>query len=179
MNKPSGLLRAPPTLAQMGHSQFSCNIKLVLMGLALLAKVTWEDKIEAPSSDLFCISDCATCPVICSPPPPILITKSYPPPSPSVPHYPSPSYFTFSPPPPNSPPSPSSHSSAPPPPPPFKSYTPPSGSAQPQPTVIVGPHDFSYPYYYFYASAASSLSNHAPFLVLLLLPIGYSIVGNW
>ncbi|KAH1252631.1 hypothetical protein GmHk_04G009556 [Glycine max] len=39
------------------------------MGLALFATVTSsEEKVEDPSSGLFCISDCAKCPVICSPP---------------------------------------------------------------------------------------------------------------
>ncbi|KAK7349758.1 hypothetical protein VNO77_07394 [Canavalia gladiata] len=42
--------------------------------------------MEATSSDIFCISDCATYPAICSPPAPIIITKSYPPPLPSLPH---------------------------------------------------------------------------------------------
>ncbi|CAL0327138.1 unnamed protein product [Lupinus luteus] len=111
------------------------------MGLVLFAKVTLEENLETPSSgDIFCISDCATCPVICSPPPL----------SPSLPHSPqSPFYFTFSSPPPppppksQSPPTPSSHS-APPPPPPSKFYrynTPSSpfssSSSQPQPTVAV------------------------------------------
>ncbi|XP_019436110.1 PREDICTED: leucine-rich repeat extensin-like protein 5 [Lupinus angustifolius] len=173
------------TLVPMGHCNcksmgfiknclFPLVLKIWFMGLVLFGKVTLEDKLETPSSgDIFCISDCATCPVICSPPPI----------SPSVPQ--SPFYFTFSSPPPppksQSPPTPSSHSaSPPPPPPPSKSYqynTPSpssSSSSQPHPTVISMPHD----YYYFYASSAPSLSNHAPFFVLLLFFVGYSFVGN-
>ncbi|KAJ1423421.1 hypothetical protein SESBI_12353 [Sesbania bispinosa] len=146
------------------------------MGLALYGTVTSAEKVEAPSSsDRFCFSDCVTCPVICSPPPPqlVTITPHTPPPLPSVPSAP----HSLSQPPPKSPPPPTPFSGFAPPP-PFKSYnTPPSGSSQPLPTVISGPHDFSYPYYYFYASAASSLSIHAPFFVLLLFLIGFSIVG--
>ncbi|KAK7311965.1 hypothetical protein RJT34_10469 [Clitoria ternatea] len=170
----------------MGHTKhseftqkrlFSWIIKVGFLGLALFGTVTSEDKVETPPSDLLCISDCATCPVICSPPPPMLVATSShpPPPSPSPPHSPPPSYVTFSPPPPKSQ-SPPSHSSGAAPPPPFKPFnTAPSGSSQPQPTVIAGPHDFSYPYYYFYASPASSLSVHAPFFVVFL----FFILHNW
>ncbi|KAK7351288.1 hypothetical protein VNO77_10614 [Canavalia gladiata] len=185
MNIASRFLRAPPSSAEMNHSKclefikrrvFCWIIKVLLIEVALLATTTSEGKVEgATSSDIFCISDCDTCPVICSPPPPppILTTKSYPPPSPSIPHSPSPSYFTFSPPPhkPHSPPP----SSPPPPPspPPFNSYS------TPNPTVVAGPHDFSYPYYYFYASAASSPSIHASFFVSLFFLIAYLIPANY
>ncbi|KAG5030833.1 hypothetical protein JHK85_014815 [Glycine max] len=142
-------------------SLFLWILKAWFMGLVLFATVTSSEyKAEDPSSGLFCISDCATCPVICSPPPPppMLITPPHPPTSPSAPHSPPLSYL--------SPPPPKSQL----PPPPFKSYnTPPSGLARPQPTVISAPHDFAYPYYYFYASGASSLSIHAPFFGLVIL----------
>ncbi|RDX84870.1 hypothetical protein CR513_34012, partial [Mucuna pruriens] len=150
----------------MGDNKYySGFIKTWLMGFVLCGTVRSEERVKAPSSDLICISDCSTCPVICSPPPPIVITKS-----PSLPSY-------LSPPP---PPSPPSHSSGiAPPPPPLKSYnTPPSGLAQPQPTLISAPHDFSYPYYYFYTSAASSLSIHAPLFLFLFFLIAYSILAN-
>ncbi|XP_014499358.1 leucine-rich repeat extensin-like protein 2 [Vigna radiata var. radiata] len=176
----SQFLGASPASVQMSHisdSGFITKklfswIKVSFIVLALFTRVTWEDKVEDPSSALFCISDCSTCPVICSPPPPSLIT-----PSPSPPHSPSSSlpynsYFSPPPPPPSkpklAPPPPQSHSSGAPPPPPFNSYTaPPSGLGQPLPTVVSAPHDFSYPYYYFYASAASSPSLHAPFFLLV------------
>jgi len=155
-------------------------LKASFMVLALFARVTWEDKVEDPSSALFCISDCSTCPVICSPPPPPPLLTPHPKFSPSPPHSPSslPYNSYLSPPPPAkpklAPPPPLSHSSGPPPPPPFNSYTtPPSGLGQPQPTVVSAPHDFSYPYYYFYASAASSPSLHAPFLFLLFFLVFY------
>ncbi|CAJ1973548.1 unnamed protein product [Sphenostylis stenocarpa] len=155
---------------------FSWILTASFIVLALFARVTMEDKVEGPSSDLFCITDCSTCPAICSPPPPtLIITTSHPPPSPSPPHSPSSlPYSSYLSPPPLpkpklGPPPPLSYSpGVPPPPAPFKSYnTPPSGLGQPQPTVVSGPHDFSYPYYYFYASAASSPSMHAPFCVVL------------
>ncbi|KAL3013367.1 hypothetical protein AAZX31_06G049600 [Glycine max] len=99
-----------------------------------------------------------SCNLFTPPPPPMLITPPHPPTSPSAPHSPPLSYL--------SPPPPKSQL----PPPPFKSYnTPPSGLARPQPTVISAPHDFAYPYYYFYASGASSLSIHAPFFGLVIL----------
>ncbi|MCI59589.1 leucine-rich repeat extensin-like protein 3-like, partial [Trifolium medium] len=70
------------------------------MGLALLATVTSEDKVETPSdsSGLFCIIDCVTCPKICSPPPPSLLTPKTSHPPPSLP--PTHSASHFSPPPP-------------------------------------------------------------------------------
>ncbi|QHN94365.1 hypothetical protein S83_060921 [Arachis hypogaea] len=164
---PSRYILAPPTSTQMDHSKKILFLywisKVLLMILALFVRVE-----EASSTnDRFCISDCDTCPLICSPPPPptplISISASYPPPS-------SPHYATFSPPPsppkPHSPPSP---------------LPPLSGSTtEAEPTVISGPHDYYYPYYYFYSSCASSLSNHhAPFFILLLFLVGYfSLVGK-
>ena len=76
MNTPSGFLRAPPTSVQMNDTKFIKSLflwilKAWFMGLVLFATVTSSEyKAEDPSSGLFCISDCATCPVICSPPPP-------------------------------------------------------------------------------------------------------------
>ncbi|XP_020985756.1 ENHANCER OF AG-4 protein 2-like [Arachis duranensis] len=157
---PSRYILAPPTSTQMDHSkkiQFPYWIsKVLLMILTLFVRV----EEAASTNDRFCISDCDTCPLICSPPPPtplISISASYPPP-----------------PSPHSPPSPL---------PPLKpNYKPPlSGSTtEAQPTVISGPHDYYYPYYYFYSSCSSSLSNHhAPFFILLLFLVGYfSLVGK-
>ncbi|KAJ7958381.1 leucine-rich repeat extensin-like protein 2 [Quillaja saponaria] len=165
----------------MRRKWFSWFLRLGLMGLAMFAGVTFEDEVGGPATNLLCISDCATCPVICSPPPPPLLV-SYPPPSPSEHHASSPSYYTYPPPsqksrppppppppPPPSPPppTPSSYSSKPAPPPPYKNNnSPPSGSSQP----TSGPHDYSYPYYYFYASEASFLSIHTS---VFLLPITF------
>jgi hypothetical protein len=157
------------SLEFMNKSMFSWISKVGFMGLALLTTVTFEDKVETPSnsSGLFCITDCVTCPKICSPPPPSLLTPKTshpPPPPPSSAPPPTPSVSHFSPPP------------------PLKSYnkSSPSSPLQPQPTVISGPHEFSYPYYYFYASGASSISIHATLFVFLLMFLAnwYSIIGN-
>ncbi|KAF7830446.1 leucine-rich repeat extensin-like protein 3 [Senna tora] len=173
-------------------SWFCWFLRVGLVGLVVFAKVTSQDKVEAPPSNLLCISECGTCPVICSPPPPAPLLTYYPPPSspdlprsppPETPHSPAPLYFTYPPPLPKSPPSlppppppptPSTHPSGAAPPPPSKSYnSPPSASGSGQPTVISGPHQYSYPYYYYYASGshASSPSIHAPFLLSLLFLI--------
>ncbi|XWS70226.1 hypothetical protein CRYUN_Cryun03dG0030300 [Craigia yunnanensis] len=164
-----------------GNSQLSQGskwlvllLKVGIMGMIMLDRVTSEDEMGTPSAGLLCISDCATCPVICSPPPPPLL-KSYPPPAPSVHHSPPPvpyyyippqSYY-HSPPPSESvsppspspprppPPVPSSYSSKGSPPPPFKYFfNAPPGQGPP---TVGGPHEYPYPYYYFYASKASSL----------------------
>ncbi|XP_022732009.1 extensin-like [Durio zibethinus] len=163
----------------LGYSQLSLGskwlvllLKVGIMVLIMLARVTSEDELGIPSAGLLCISDCATCPVICSPPPPPLL-KSFPPPPPSVHHSPPPVPYYYIPPqsyshspppaesvPPTSPlrpppPAPSSYSSKGSPPPPFKYfYNAPPGQGPP---TVVGPHQYPYPYYYFYASKASSL----------------------
>ncbi|KAL8498942.1 hypothetical protein ACS0TY_022049 [Phlomoides rotata] len=118
---------------------------------------------DNPSASLLCISDCETCPVICSPPPshspsPPVVLKLPPPPPPPEHHYSPPQqpyYFTS--------PSPSLSPPAHPPPPPPA----PGGAPPPRPSVYVynpgtttppsgtGQRNFSYPYYYFYASRAS------------------------
>ncbi|KAL2236000.1 UNVERIFIED_CONTAM: hypothetical protein Sindi_1332200 [Sesamum indicum] len=142
-----------------------------------------------PPAGLLCISDCETCPVICSPPPPP--TPKSPPtppvhhPSPPLPYYfdsPAPS----SPPPPHPLPPPPSYvswggSANPPPPPPPPSNTTKGGGAPPPPSVYVynpgtimppgmGQRNYSYPYYYFYASkAVSSLPLLDQGLILLML----------
>ena len=167
------LLGMHPTLVHKGHHKrlgfirkiiwLSWFFKVGFLGLAVFARVTYSDeKVQGPNSSsggFLCVSECATCPLICSPPPPPL-RSSYPPP-----HFPSLSYFTSSPPPPESqapPPSPSS--------PPSRSSgaapsLPPSGTAPP--TVISGPHEYSYPYYYFYSSDAAPLVAYGPFFMAL------------
>nr|XP_023883715.1 extensin-1-like [Quercus suber] len=159
-------------LASMRNKWCSWFCRIWIMGLLMFANVTSEDQIGAPSSGSLCISDCATCPVICSPPPPLL--ESFPPPSPPVHHSPPKYYYSNPPPPPSlpssppaSPPKSSSYPSWGTPPPPFKYYNnmPPSGRMPP----MAGPNDYPYPYYYFYASkAASSLPLDAPFYFMLL-----------
>ncbi|CAI9093733.1 OLC1v1029287C1 [Oldenlandia corymbosa var. corymbosa] len=155
---------------------------------------------SSSSPGLLCISECATCPVICSPPPspanskpppsPFLppspsLTKPSPlPPSPPV-HYYSPSYPYLHAPPPSLFPEPLPPvSSSPPPPPTPKKQPPPtpsyvsSGSGSPPPPRMIysggdgsgggnvpsiqqvppamGQRNYTYPYYYFYASNSGS-----------------------
>ncbi|KAK4422207.1 hypothetical protein Salat_1803000 [Sesamum alatum] len=140
-----------------------------------------------PPAGLLCISDCETCPVICSPPPPPATPKSSPPPPPPPPvHHsspPLPYYFDSpapsSPPPAHPLPPPPSYiswgGSANPPPPPPPSTTPKGGGPPPPPSVNVynpgmGQRNFSYPYYYFYASKAASCLPllHQSFILLML-----------
>ncbi|KAF3446068.1 hypothetical protein FNV43_RR11247 [Rhamnella rubrinervis] len=146
--------------------------------LITFATLTYEDHVGEPESGLLCISDCTTCPVICSPPPPVL--ESHPPPPTSQPVHRSPPRLTTIPslPPPKQTPSPSPPPRSPPkemppsppsqpsswgtPPPPFKYFfnMPPSGPVLVPPSTTSGPHDYSYPYYYFYASKAPPVSAH-------------------
>lgn len=146
-----------------------------------------------PAEDLFCISECETCPVICAPPPPPTKTAS-PPPAPVKPppvHHSSPppddqSYYFDSPPPPKKsspsptkaypPPSyitwgqsPTSPSPPPPPPSPDLNYVPVPGGQGTFPTYNTGQKNSSNPYYYFYASKGSLFTPDLSFFVLVLL----------
>ncbi|KAL5853558.1 hypothetical protein ACOSQ3_008676 [Xanthoceras sorbifolium] len=152
-----------------------------------LGKVASEDQTEVPATGLLCISDCSTCPVICSTPPPAK-EHLYPPLSPPFHHSPPESYYNSPLPTPHlSPPPPTPHWSPPPPPPqpapswptypttpppPFKYYNaPPSpGQARAPPSAGTGPTNYPYPYYYFYASEASpDLSCRTSFSILVFL----------
>ncbi|KAK8547353.1 hypothetical protein V6N13_098065 [Hibiscus sabdariffa] len=170
-------------------------LKLAIMGIVMLmlAGVTSEHEMGTPSADLLCISDCATCPVICSPPPPPLL-KAFSPPSSSVHLSPPEPYYTPRspsesddtrcpppleseslppspprPPPPPPPPAQSSYSSKASPPPPRFVYffNAPPGQGQGLPTVL-GPHEYPYPYYY-YPSKASVLSFQASLLLVVVV----------
>ncbi|XP_039041214.1 extensin-like [Hibiscus syriacus] len=170
-------------------------MKLAITGIIMLASVTSEHETGTSSASpgLLCISDCATCPVICSPPHPPLLKSYSPPPSssslhlsPPEPYYtprsPSGSDDTHCPPPlefelfPPSPPRPtpsppppaqSSYSSKASPPPPRFVYffNAPPGQGQGLPTGL-GPHEYPYPYYY-YPSKASPLSFQASLLLVM------------
>lgn len=173
------------SLASAMRKWFPWFLRIGIMGFVMFAGVTSADQIEAPSTSELCISDCATCPVICSPPPPLL--KSFPPPSPSVHHSsppPPPLLKPFPPPsravtPPEAAPY-TSWGSPPPPPPPFKYYNnmPPSGPVTPMPPNGV-PRDYPYPYYYFYASHAPSLSLDASFVFMLLFLFHFVLSCWW
>ncbi|KAK4372900.1 hypothetical protein RND71_008284 [Anisodus tanguticus] len=138
---------------------------------------------QDPNTGLFCISDCSTCPVICSPPPSPIKLKPPHSPSPSTsllqtPPPPPPLFAPLRPSPPQSsshspsPPSSSSHKSPPPsymiytgaPPPPSHSSNCPTPPNPPNiipvtqvPPAVVGQN---YPYYYYFASEAASLPLH-------------------
>ncbi|KAI3802108.1 hypothetical protein L1987_30233 [Smallanthus sonchifolius] len=131
---------------------------------------------STPDASLLCISECGTCPLICSPPPsavskppPSAESKPPPPVDSEPPPYLTPIYH---------PTPPQSYSPTPPPPPPrtrAKSCPPPSyitvgTNAPPPPKLVVvpstqippsdgvGQKNFSYPYYYFYASNGVAFS---------------------
>lgn len=174
-------------LAFVRRLWFPWLLKIWIPGLVIFAiNVTSEDQIEGPSTGTLCISDCTTCPVICSPPPPPLLVPHPPPPPPvpSVHHSPPYAYSTHAPPPPllvpfpppppllvpyppPPPPKSTSYSSRGPPPAPFLYFSnmPPSGQTPP----TAGPRDYPYPYYYFGASKASSLPLDAASISMLLL----------
>nr|XP_016488136.1 PREDICTED: proline-rich receptor-like protein kinase PERK2 [Nicotiana tabacum] len=153
---------------------------------------------------LLCISDCSTCPVICSPPPSPVKLK--PPPSPS-------SVLVQAPPPPplfaplrpspsqSSPRSPSPSSSQPSPKSPPPSYItyigappPPSSRSSNCPTPpnapniinipatqappVNGQKNYTYPYYYFYVSKAASLPLHGS-IVLGFLVVFHFLCIFW
>lgn len=60
-------------------------LKVGFMGMIMVARSVTSQQEEImgtpPSTDLLCISECQTCPVICSPPPSPSTPKSYPPPT--------------------------------------------------------------------------------------------------
>ncbi|KAG5540835.1 hypothetical protein RHGRI_020915 [Rhododendron griersonianum] len=139
-----------------------------------------------PAPGLLCISECYTCPEICSPPP---APPQWKPPILSPPVHSSPppqSYFYKSPPPPQSyvyeSPPPPRRSPPPPPSQPYISWgsnppPPPPGYTN-IPTVQAPPNggnrNYTYPYYYFYASKANSIS---PLLSLVgMVLLSFSIV---
>ncbi|XP_060211276.1 leucine-rich repeat extensin-like protein 1 [Lycium barbarum] len=169
----------------MKHAKFLslAPIMTTKCSLLLLCVAFSLANCQDPNAGLLCISDCTTCPVICSPPP--SPTKSKPPPSPSP--SPSTSLLQTPPPPPPlfaplrpSPPQSSSHSTSPPsahksPPPSYMIYTgapppfrpsncptPPNSPnvipASQVPPAVVGQN--TYPYYYYFSSEAASLSFH-------------------
>ncbi|KAA3490547.1 leucine-rich repeat extensin-like protein 1 [Gossypium australe] len=137
-------------------------LKIGIMGMIMLARVTSEHEMGTPPDGSLCISECTTCPVICSPPPPSQL-KSFSPPSPSVHNSPpEPDYI----PPqlPDSQCSPPPLESASPPPPRFEYfYNAPNGQGPP---AIVGPIQYPYPYYY--VSKASPLSFQASLSLVML-----------
>ncbi|XP_038698806.1 leucine-rich repeat extensin-like protein 3 [Tripterygium wilfordii] len=159
------------TLNPLRKKWLGLLVKVTVLVTVMVARANSEDQ-----TGLLCVSDCGTCPVICSPPPSPVKShtppphSSLPPPPPPpllTPIYQSPpqSYYHSPPPPaprppPPSPPVPSSNT---PiivvPTPPSSSNSPPSGHAPP----TAGPLDYAFPYYYFYASKASNLCYSLPY----------------
>ncbi|KAD4178030.1 hypothetical protein E3N88_26621 [Mikania micrantha] len=147
----------------------------------------------SPTSDasVLCISECGTCPLICSPPPRSIESKPPPSVEPKPPQSPThgdsepPPYLTpiyhttppqsYSPPSPTPTPPRTQAKSCPPP-----SYTTMSTNAPPPPPKLVvvpstqiqpgdgiGQKNNSYPYYYFYASKGVAFSQEIPGLLIL------------
>lgn len=134
----------------LGIRRILGSLGLWIVALALFSASS-EAQMSVPSTGQLCISDCSTCPVICTAPPP---PRSYIPPPPNFdgaymapPATPSYSFWG--------------------PPPPVANYflgAQPSGE-MPQ---TVGPRDYSYPYYYFYSSNSGSFSYISEFVVLFV-----------
>ncbi|XP_052169848.1 leucine-rich repeat extensin-like protein 3 [Diospyros lotus] len=167
----------------------SCQARKWLLMVLLIVEVaifptsvTSQNQVSVPAAtaDLLCISDCATCPVICAPPPPPPPQVESPlplvEPTPPLPLPLPPPLVEAAPPPPESKPpkSPPQHHSPPPPlpsiswgfsPPPPPGYiTIPSG----QRPSGMGQRNYTYPYYYFYASkAAASISPNSSSFILV------------
>lgn len=113
--------------------------------LILLTTSNPQGQEGISSAGLLCVSECETCPEVCSPPP--CPPKSPPPPAAAATHH-----------------SPPSHP-APPPPPELYVYNPGTGPGMVQ-------QNFSYPYYYFYSSKAVTCSlplHHSFFLFVLFM----------
>ncbi|XP_050126144.1 leucine-rich repeat extensin-like protein 3 [Malus sylvestris] len=176
-------------LVSMAGKWIPRSFKAAVFGLIMFAGLTYEDRTVDPETGLLCISECGTCPVLCSPPPSPELEPSGPLPSPpqSPPpvHHSPPQYYYISPPPsppkqspsptpspPKQSPSPPSYSSkgAPPPPPRFVYFydMPPAG---PVPTATTGTgvvNNNPLPNYFYTSMASSPSSVHVLLLFILL-----------
>lgn len=148
-------------------------LRWAIMGLVAFSLAIADDPSSEPppATNPLCISECGTCPVICSsPPPPPPPFKFYSPPTAYVPH----------------------HSRPPPPPPPPRVPPPNSGSTPPSPYYILnappgpppppGSHSYSRPYYYFYGSGApASVVGFLPslFTVIFFICEGVLVFGEF
>lgn len=137
--------------------QISTSLGLWVMAAALFLPPS-DAQLPVPSTGQLCISQCVTCPVVCTTPTPRSYNTYIPPPPPPPAFYggymgPPPaltsSYFLRGPPP------------------PVANYV---SGAQPsgQMPQTVGPRDYSYPYYYFYSSNLGSSSSPSTFFVLFV-----------
>ncbi|KAL0908862.1 hypothetical protein M5K25_023373 [Dendrobium thyrsiflorum] len=144
--------------------------RLVAMAIVTVLLVFGNGRSEedmaakSPQTSLWCVSDCGTCPIVCSPPSPppkasINLVPSVRPPAKKAPSPPPP-------PPPLPPSTPSwSFSSSP-----YSSSSSPSGGQE--------RGGFSYPYYYFYSSDALRAHGllHVSLRLVPLLWVLFSIV---
>ncbi|KAL9688110.1 hypothetical protein QQ045_032524 [Rhodiola kirilowii] len=136
---------------KMGHSQQYA----IFETSAFLMLFTLVSAQDPASAGLLCISECVTCPIICSPPPspiqPSLPLPSPPPPLPALPRPPK----CSPPPPPLTPPPPRfiySFGGIPPPPRVYYGVfpAPPNEKGRPK------GYEYPYPYYYYYSSGVIS-----------------------
>ncbi|PSR93599.1 Proprotein convertase subtilisin/kexin type 6 like [Actinidia chinensis var. chinensis] len=158
------------TLSSSRRKWLVLLLNLVLVDSLMFVRVKSNDQPPVPATGLLCISDCVTCPVICSPPPPPPPKSKplLPPPLPPPPiHYSPPWSYYFENPPLLPPP--------PPPPPPsyilWGSKSPPSPAYANIPSsqgpLNMGQKNYSHPYYYFYASKAASLPLSYSFFLMV------------
>ncbi|GFP91387.1 hypothetical protein PHJA_001282700 [Phtheirospermum japonicum] len=170
----------------MEHPRIILARQCIFFLIVLLSTSQSQAQTNIPSAGLLCISDCESCPVICSSPPTSAPpSPKLPPPAPPAQHHSPPlPYYFDSPAPSSSPPLPP-YPPPPPPPPPPPAYVYSGGGAAtpPPPSVYVynpgtntgpptsGQRNVSFPYYYFYASKASCYVplDHQGFILLLLL----------
>uniref|UniRef100_A0A7N0V787 Uncharacterized protein n=1 Tax=Kalanchoe fedtschenkoi TaxID=63787 RepID=A0A7N0V787_KALFE len=158
------------------HTHARRHLIIATSLLALwVARASAQGQAGAASTGLLCISECVTCPVICSPPPSPAQEKPQPPP--------------FSPPPPQ--PKPPKCPSPPPkplaPPPPRFIYT--IGGVPPPPRVYYGVfpappngkgrppgYEYPYPYYAYYSSAVAGCSYLSQLLVVFVLQMLFMVL---
>ncbi|KAL2237113.1 UNVERIFIED_CONTAM: hypothetical protein Sindi_0903000 [Sesamum indicum] len=133
----------------------------IVLVLIVLSTSKSEGDSGVSSAGLLCVSNCETCPVVCSPPP--STPQSTPPPSAA--HHSPPQPVHPAPPPP-------SDGGAVPPPPELYVYSP--GTTVP-PGMLQ--QNFSYPYYYFYTSKATcSLPDLHPGIVPFLMFVFFQVL---
>ncbi|KAK6129506.1 hypothetical protein DH2020_036739 [Rehmannia glutinosa] len=125
----------------MKHSKIIARKCTLFLFISLSTISESQGQTGISPAGLLCISDCETCPVICSPPP--------------------------SPPSPLAPPTPKS------PPPPAHPPPPPSVGAG------MGQRNFSFPYYYFYASKASCYLPLQESFILLVVFIFFQVLYDF
>ncbi|XP_022981722.1 leucine-rich repeat extensin-like protein 1 [Cucurbita maxima] len=143
-----------------GKMRFSTSLGLCVMAAALFLPPS-DAQLPVPSTEQLCISQCVTCPVVCTTPTPTPTPRSYSSYIPSPPPPPPAFYGGYM----GPPPALTSSYFFRGPPPPVANYV---SGAQPsgQMPQTVGPRDYSYPYYYFYSSNLGSFASPSTFILL-------------